>query len=470
MIGNIDAELHLIGAAMYAPEACETAFDRLTPDHFVEPVLGRVWSALKQMRGAGQSLDPTIIANRMGDDAAFAEFGGTRLLYDLLDKATPTAASDLTSMLCDLRVRRRLEELGRRTMADALNTASGTGEQLLHALERGAGEIAQDSISSDDWVSGSEVIQRAVKRARARAGKMEFVTGLKEVDDLIGGFNAGELALIAGRPGMAKSLVASQIAKANAERGVGVAFFSKEMNEEQLGLRLACDLAYREGEPIYSSQPHAGNPTYDAARKNLLDDDQWSRLDEASARIADWPLKFDTRPGLTISTIESCARRLVRNWERAGVKPGPVIIDHLGIIRPEKERQGSKVAETADISRGLAEMAKRLNVPVIALCQLNRAPEGRGEDKRPGLSDLRWAGELEQDARLVLFPFRPEYYYRPPLDPDAEDAEARAVRETKLRREKNRLYWIVAKNNNGPQGQVETFCDVSRAAIRDARR
>jgi replicative DNA helicase len=149
-----------------------------------------------------------------------------------------------------------------------------------------------------------------------------------------------------------------------------------------------------------------------------------------------------------------------------GIPAGPVIIDHLGIIRPEKERQGSKHAEIADISRGLAEMAKRLDVPVIALCQLNRGVEGR-EDKRPILADLRQAGELEEDSRLVIFMFRPEYYFRPPQDPGAETHEQRVERETKLARNRNKLFWLIEKNNNGPLGHVETFCDVACSVVRD---
>lgn len=470
MIWSPESELEVIGAALYAPDRCDVAFDRLKPDHFGDPVHARIWEAVLGLRQGGTGIGPALVRDRLGADEGFSTFGGVQALAMLQDKANLMGLGGHVTAIADRYTRRRLEELARDLLAQALDTSSGPAEALLHTLERGAGEIAQDSVAADAWVSGSEVIRRAVTHARGRAGAIEFVTGLAEVDALVGGFNAGELSLVAGRPGMAKSLVASQIAKANAARGRGVAFFSKEMNEEQLGLRLACDLAYDDAEPVYSAAPNAGNPTFDAARKCLLDEAQWERMNEASRLISTWPLMFDTRPGLTLSTIEACARRLMRSWEKAGVKPGPVIIDHLGIIRPEKERQGSKVAETADISRGLAEMAKRLNVPVIALCQLNRATEGRGEDKRPGLSDLRWAGELEQDARLVIFPYRPEYYYRPPLDPASEDPAERAERETKLRRERNRLYWIVAKNNNGPLGQVETFCDVSRAAIRDARR
>lgn len=470
MIADVGAELEVIGSAMYAPDLCEVAFERLSVEHFAEPLFQRTWAQVRTLRAEGHSLDPRVIAHRLGDDPTFAEMGGTRLLFDAIDKASPAAISGLTDLLCDLHTRREVETLTRATLASALDTSSGSATQLINDLERGAGRIAQTTSTAESWTSGTEVIRRAVQHARTRAGAMTCITGLPSVDDLIGGFNKGEVALIAGRPGMAKSLVASQIAKANAALGRGVAFFSKEMNEEQLGLRLACDLAYQDGAPVFSSAPDAGNPTFDAARKAQLSDEQWARLSDAGLTISTWPLMFDTRPGLTLSTIEACTRRLIRSWDRQGVERGVVIIDHLGLIRPEKERQGNKVAETGDISRGLAEMAKRLDMPVVALCQLSRATESRGDDKRPGLSDLRWAGELEQDARLVVFPYRPEYYYRPPLDPQSEDAQQRAERETKRRAVANRLYWIIAKNNNGPMGQVETFIDVSRAAIREVRR
>ena len=181
-------------------------------------------------------------------------------------------------------------------------------------------------------------------------------------------------------------------------------------------------------------------------------------------RIAAAPLRLDCRPGLTVARIEQAARRQFREWRRQGVEPGPIFVDHLGLVSPERDRKGSRHAETADVSRDLAELAKRLDVPVIALCQLNREVEGR-EDKRPQLSDLRQAGELEQDARMVILLLRPAYYFREPTR--KESFEEKAERMAREAGEANLLRLIVAKNSNGPTGEVEAFVDVSRSALRD---
>ena len=177
------------------------------------------------------------------------------------------------------------------------------------------------------------------------------------------------------------------------------------------------------------------------------------------------PLLIDARPGLTVARIEAAARRAHRKWRKKGIEPGPVIVDHLGIVRPDKDRKGSLHAEVADVSRGLAEMAKRLGVPVVALCQLNRGVEGR-DDKRPQLSDLRQAGEIEEDARAVVMLYRASYYLRPPMDPSSEGPAEAAEREAKLARVKGRVTFLVEKNSHGPAGvQVEAFCDPATSAV-----
>lgn len=412
-------------------------------------------------------MDIKVVHERMKDDPGLIEMGGLRLLADLVNHAPPTPMiPDYAAEVADLAVRRALiagvGEVAHLARSDRDRPAAEIaleGERLLV-------EIASTGQSREAWLDSAGVIGRAIETARSRDGRIDCGTGLSDVDALTGGFGKGELSIIGGRPGMFKSGAASAIAKHNAQQGKGTLFFSQEMGEEQLGLRLACDLAYDPSVPRYLGKSE--NPAFFDARRNALSVEQWHKLHDAAERASDWPLLFDVRPGLTVPTIEACARRAIRKWERQGVEPGPVIIDHLGIVRPDKDRKGSRHAEVADVSRGLAEMAKRLDVPVIALCQLNRGVEHRDlKDRRPQLSDLRQAGEIEEDARLVIFLFREEYYYRPPADPSMETFEQKTERMAKLDRVRNRLKWIVAKANNGPLGEVETFCDVACSAIRD---
>lgn len=459
---NIEAEQALLGALLMDREAVFVVDGMVRAAQFFEPFHARLFEAIRGNALAGRATDPALFIDRFSDDEAFSDLGGSVYLGDLARMAPPSAnAPDYARLIAGTHTRRELIRASGE-IAHAATSPTDDPDALLGMAERLISDLADGSGAQEEWVDGSGVIGRAMASARSRGGVMDCATGVAEVDEMLGGFNAGELAIIGGRPGMAKSVVASQIAKANAARGRGTVFFSLEMGDEALGLRLACDVAYDRRAPIYCGQ--SDNPTFDRARKNRLTIAEWEKLDAAREAAEGWPLLFDTRPGLTVSKMEQAARRAFGRWRRRGVTPGCVVIDHLGLIRPELERQGSKHAETADVSHALAAMAKRLGVPVICLCQLNRGVEGRGEDKRPALADLRQAGEIEEDARVVIFLLRPAYYLRPPEE--GEDAAARAQREAKLERVRNQLIWIVAKNNNGLTGQVESFIDVGCAAVR----
>ncbi|WP_269715794.1 replicative DNA helicase [Caulobacter sp. NIBR2454] len=459
----VESEDAALGAMMAYYSVCQDAAGRLKDGFFSHPMKDRLCALIKARGDRGDPTAPMFIRDDMGADPDFVAWGGYDSLFQLYSDAYAVGIDHHVEAICDRAQRRALHGLCSDVTHLALDTAAGTAAAALSTLEAGAAKIAQGSSTKEAWRTGGDVVRAAIQTATSRDGRMEFTTGLSEVDDLIGGFNRGELTIIGGRPGMAKSLVASQILKANASRGKGTCFMSLEMGEEPLGLRLACDVAFR---PLYyNDQP--STPSYDMARKNMLRPEQWAQLDEAATIIDEWPMLLDTRPGLTLAQIEACVRRQHRKWEQRGIDPGPLLIDHMGKIKPEKERQGSKHAEVADVSNGLAAMAKRLDVPVITLCQLNRGVEGR-DDKRPQLSDLRQAGEIEEDARMVIFLYRPEYYYRPPMDKDAEGPAEKAERETKYERNRRKLFWLVEKNSNGPIGMKETFCEVACAAVRDA--
>jgi replicative DNA helicase len=234
------------------------------------------------------------------------------------------------------------------------------------------------------------------------------------------------------------------------------------MAEHPMAHRLACDLIFDRNRVAYSGM--TTNVTMDRFAQNRLEPWEREAIRKAAATVASWPLLYDVRPGLTIAQIEAITRRAFRKWERQGIAPGLLIIDHLGKVRPSKDRKGSLHAEMADVSGETAEMAKRLGVPVLGLVQLNRQVEAR-QDKRPILSDLRQAGELEQDARQVIFLHRPEQHLREPVEEETDDEAA--TRLKKLAEVRNKLWWVVEKNSNGPRGQALTFCEIGCSAVRD---
>ncbi|HXQ47528.1 MAG TPA: DnaB-like helicase C-terminal domain-containing protein [Caulobacteraceae bacterium] len=463
---SLEAEQALLGAALFDPEAFHAA-PSLEQEAFYEPLHGRLWRAIGELIAAGRCADPTTAFDRLRSDLALAELGGLRYLAELVDKAPPASrASTYAEMIADLSARRAVIRLVGETAERAGDTGTGSAHQVIADTEAALAQVAAAGVTRSEWRSAGDVARMAIDRAMARSSKPDFPSGLAELDELTGGFARGELAVIAGRPGMGKSVAGLTIAKANAVAGRGVLLFSLEMAADAVGLRLASDVAYDPHAVSFAGS--AGNPTFDRARRNGLGRDEWALLHEAAETIARWPLRIDDRASLTVAQMEACARRQFRAWQREGTEPGPVIIDHLGIVRSDRDRRGNKVQETGDVSRGLAEMAKRLDVPVVALCQINRASEGR-EDKRPSLAELRWSGAIEEDARLVMFLHRPAYYFRAPEDGSSETAGQRIEREGKEHDARNKLFWIIAKQNSGPVGQVETFVEIGCASIRDRR-
>ncbi len=468
-LANLEAEHALLGLLLYEPTAYETVRDVVRSEHFSEPVHGRLYTAMAKMLAAGRAALPELLAPQFADDPAFRDVGGFRFLGDLVDHApAPSVASDLALEIAQAHTRRALITLSREAAA-AARAPSVPVEEILAEVERGVADLGRSTFTRDHWLDAGDVVQCALDSAEQRDGRVDYSLGVDELDLMTGGAHKDELTLLAGRPGMAKTTVVGRMALANARAGLGTLVFSLEMGVEPMGLRMACDTAYQLGAPVFSFAPEAGNAKVSAAMQNKLSAEQRHRLREAQREVGALPLKLDVRSGLTLAQIEAGARRAHRQWERMGIDPGPIFIDHLGKVRPEKERGGNKHAEMADVSNGAAELAKRLGVPVIGCCQLNRAVEGRGEDKRPMLSDLRQAGELEEDARQVIFLYRPEYYFRPPEDPSSETSERRFERERKLDQVRHKLFFLVEKNSHGPTGQVEAYCDIASSAVRDRR-
>lgn len=465
--GNIELEHAVLGAVLYDNDVMSLC-EGLQPRHFTEPLHGRIWAAVSEGHAKGRLVDPITLFEAFKSDPAMISMDegaapGFYLATMVEKSGFGGNAGEYARGIMDASLRRDLITLAQETVQEA-RASAGTAFDVLAGMERRASDLAHGGGFGASWLKAGSVVTRALAEARERNGDIGLSTGLHELDRMIGGLRKGQLIIIAGRPAMGKSSAGLQIAKAISRKGRGAAFFSLEMPEFDLGVRLACDVAHEPLATRYGGWPV--NPEYfDVARNNVTQEQAW-KLDQAADDILTWPMVIDVRPGLTVSTMAALARRQIRAWERAKIEPGCIVVDHLTIARPEQDRKGNKVAEVGDISRALAEMAKNLDIPVVALCQLSRDVEKRNEkDRRPNMSDLRWSGEIEQDARIVAFLYRPEYYLRPPEDED--DAVAQAEFFAKRDKYHNKLFWLVEKNNNGPTGQVETYCDIKCSAIRD---
>lgn len=464
LLWSPEVESDVLASTLYAPDRCEIAFALLTTDHFHDPLNRRIWAAIAGLRSTGSAIDPHAISHRLGADDAFAAGGGVQSLVALMEKGSPPAIRSLTDILIDLHTRRALDALARDVSARTRDTSDGTAEQILADFERAASEIAQSTSVDTAWLQAGDMIAEAITAARARNGEIRFPVGIADVDRILGGLNAGETTIVAAWTGMGKTIAGLQIAKANGSQRKGVAFFSLEMGAAPMGMRLACDLAYNRSAIAYSGL--TSNITINRAISGDLTEAEFERLEEAQRIASRWPIHFDVRPGRTVQQIEAATVRQHRQWRRQGIEPGPVIIDHIGKIRPTTDRRGNVTAETRDVSNDLDIMAKRLGVPVVALCQLNRTVEnGASKDKRPSLSSIKDSGAIAENARQVIFIYRPEYYFREPFE--HEDTMAKAERLAELQKVRNHFYWIVDKNSNGPRGQALSYCMTDCSAVRD---
>jgi replicative DNA helicase len=458
---NHECEYAVVGALLLSPDAADL-MTGLSGADFGEPPVGRVFDRAMAALRAGRIADPAAIAMAMGSDPGLAELGGRAFLDSLLAQAPPIyLVPGHVRTLADLSLRRALVAAGRAVAeeaeawegADTVELANRASEIIGQAAEVGA--IALDG----GLITAESAIQAAMEEAESSKGGAEFPTGLADLDRKVRGFQRGELTLIGGRPGSGKTILSLGLARRLAAAGSGTIYFSLEMSVRSLGARLGCDLAFERG---LRGEPARGPRIGDLRGGNA----EWAikALHDARQFINAWPLVLDDQCGLTVPQIERKARRQHREWKRQGIKPGPIFVDHLGLIRPDRPRGGNRHSEVADISRGLAEMAKRLDVPVIALCQLNRGVESR-DDKRPGLSDLRQAGELEEDARIVILLFREAYYLRSEVP--GESVHQQLERQAEAARLAHDLTLIVAKNSNGPTGDVRVFIDIERFSIDD---
>ena len=276
-------------------------------------------------------------------------------------------------------------------------------------------------------------------------------------------YKRGEMHLIAGRPSMGKSAMSVDLAFGLAENGHGVGFFAPEMDANDLMRRAACNYAFERC--MQRHVAHKDSPFYQSLMIGKCTPEQVARARDGLNRAKQLPVHIDDRPGRTVEQIKTSVRRLAERMNKREQELRAVFVDHIGKVKPSKDRKGSKYAEMADISNGLHALAKDMDVAMIAMCQLSRDVERRGS-QRPQLSDLRDAGTLEEDAYSVSFLYRPEYYL---LRKKSDEGGLSEDDMQKLERVQNKLEVIVEKHRNGAIGSVPLFCDVRANAIRDPR-
>lgn len=444
---NIDAERALIGAILFDNELHWRVSDTLKADHFYDPLHGRIFALCEQFIVAGTSADPVTLKSRLESDEGYQALGAAQYLIDLMAEAPEgPAAVEYARIIRSLAVRRDLVRVAGEIAENALDTgqepeslietASAAIHGLCEARSHGKGFASFDE-AMGDWL---ECVEAAYKGGTGLSG---LSTGIRSLDMRIGGLAKSDLIIVAGRPGMGKTALALNVAHAVAKAGQSVGFFSLEMSASQLAGR---QLAEFTGISVHDQR--TGN----------IGQSQFQDLFAARESLRDLPLSIDATGGIDMARLRNRARRL---QQRSGLDL--IVVDYIQLMAGGK-RTENRVQEVTEITQGLKALAKELQVPVIALSQLSRAVEQRAE-KRPMLSDLRESGSIEQDADMVLFCYREEYYVqKQEPDPESLDHGAWAA---KMDACKGKAEIIVGKQRHGPAGTVQLAFDGARTRFYD---
>jgi replicative DNA helicase len=457
---NLEAEQAVLGALLFDNQVSERLSDRLSGKHFFEPFHQRLFDAIEEHIRQGLLADPNILVERFRRDPAFEELGGIRYLADLVDRAPPGAhASDYARIVYDLALRRDLIRIGGDIVADAPNPDRGARDQI-ELAEQSLYTLAETGASSTGFIPFSNALAGAVDMAAEAfnrdGGLAGLSTGLVDLDQKLGGLHPSDLLILAGRPSMGKTALATNIAfnvarnyrweptpdggRKTVSGGV-VAFYSLEMSAEQLAMRILAD---------------ASGVSSDRLRKGEIDASEFGRVRDAAIEIGESPLFIDATGGLPIGKLAARARRLKRAQHGLDL----IVVDYLQLATAvgDGKRDMNRVQEVSEITQTLKALAKELSVPIIALSQLSRQVENR-EDKRPQLADLRESGSIEQDADCVMFVYREEYYLG--RTEPREGTEDHLKWQQDMDEVRGKAEVIIGKQRHGPIGSVKMSFDAN---------
>jgi len=450
---NLEAEQALIGAILVNNDAADKVTGFLEPAHFFEAVHARIYEAASSLIRAGKLASPVTLKTYFERDETLVEIGGPAYLARLAAAATTIInAEEYARTIYELATRRRLIDVGTEIVNDSFDTpVELQARDLIERAEQALYELAEQGKYGQGFqpfgTALTEAIDMAAHAYQRDGGLSGISCGLKDLDERLGGLQPSDLLILAGRPAMGKTSLATNIAYAVAKayepehradgttkvlNGGVVAFFSLEMSAEQLATRIISEQAEIPSEKI---------------RRGKISEDEFHRIVEVSQALQSLPLYIDATGGLTIAQVAARARRLKR---QRGL--GLVVIDYLQLLAGSSRRAAEgRVQEVSEITTGLKALAKELNVPILALSQLSRQVEAR-DDKRPQLADLRESGSIEQDADVVMFIYREEYYLgrkepRPntPEHLEWQDQMDQVTGVTEV---------IIGKQRHGPTGTV----------------
>lgn len=450
---NIEAEQALLGTLLVNNEVYDRVANLISERHFFDPVHARIFEAAATRLSKGALVSPVTLKSFMEDDEGLKELGGGQYLVRLAAASISVfAARDYAQMIYDMSLRRDLMDIGEEITDKArrVDVTSDPSEQIVEAEQKLylLGEVGSVNTGFQSFLRAATDAVNLADAAFRRDGKLAGIsTGLNDLDRKLGGLHKSDLLILAGRPSMGKTALATNIAFHIAKKfrkgplkdggegtldGGVVGFFSLEMSAEQLAARILSEASEVESQKVRSGE---------------FTDEEFHRFVQAAKDLEACPLYIDDTAALPISQLSARARRLKRTHGLDAL-----VVDYLQLVRPASAKD-SRVNEISEITQGLKALAKELDIPVIALSQLSRQVETR-EDKRPQLADLRESGSIEQDADVVMFVFREEYY-KEREKPGENKSEEVAKWMEEMDQLQGKAEVIIGKQRHGPIGTVE---------------
>jgi len=398
---NIEAEQSLIGSVLVNNDIIDEISNIVNAGKFFDPIHRKIYEVIENLNNKGMIANPITLKNYFENDSGLSEVGGVDYLIKLTRfSSSIKQAIDYAKIIHEMYVKRELIFISDGIEDQAKDDQTEkTGENIIEDAEKSLFDLAERGNFSQTFMKFNQAVDQTIEMAtlamKSDHGIIGVPTGLTDLDQKLGGLHKSDLIIIAGRPSMGKTALATNIAfyaaknmQENNEKE-SVAFFSLEMSSEQLSTRILSEQARISSHEI---------------RTGKASEDTLNRYIETSRNIYDLPLYIDETPAIAISTLSNRARRIKRLF---GLKL--IVVDYIQLMKTNSNRMDGRVQEISEITQGLKALAKELNVPVVALSQLSRAVEQR-DDKKPQLSDLRESGSIEQDADVVIFVYREQYY------------------------------------------------------------
>ena len=440
---NLEAEQALLGSILVNNDIIDEISNIIKPLSFYDPAHTKIYEVIETLNNKGMIANPITLKNFFEKDNMLSEVGGTEYLVKLTRFSGSIKQSlDYAKVIHEMYLRRELILISDNLSSETLNAKDQSAEKIIEGTEKSLFDLAERGSFSQSFLKFNQALDQTIEMAtlamKNDKGIVGVPTGLTDLDEKLGGLHKSDLVILAGRPSMGKTALATNIAYHAAQKIMrdeeksSVAFFSLEMSSEQLSTRILSEQARIRSDDI---------------RRGKVTEEEINRYIETSRNIYNLPLFIDETPAITIATLSNRARRIKRLF---GVSL--IVVDYIQLMRSNSNKNEGRVQEISEITQGLKALAKELSVPILALSQLSRAVEQR-DDKQPQLADLRESGSIEQDADVVMFVYR-EAYYLERKQPKLGSIEY-AEWQSKMNDVNGLADIILGKQRHGPTGTVK---------------